>query len=77
MTGTLDYMAKVHSGATVDDFQRKIGRTFGVVRFSLGLASNFQDVWRVVQFASLIAADRSRQVLWDQWLAAVQTGTGL
>ena len=48
-------MAALPSGATHATFEDAVGRALGVVRISLGLVSNFEDVWRVVQWASNVA----------------------
>ncbi|KAJ8495911.1 hypothetical protein ONZ45_g12658 [Pleurotus djamor] len=62
-----DDMKQLYPGVTLKDFEHHVGRELGVVRISLGLASNFQDVWRVLKFASAIATESSRQELWAQW----------
>jgi len=50
-------------GVTLQDVTEKLGREVGVVRISLGLANNFQDVWKVVQFVSLMGHEAlSRQL---------------
>jgi hypothetical protein len=66
-------MRKLYPGVTLRDFERHMGRELGVVRISLGLASNFQDVWRVLEFTSLIGKQAIRQVMWNQWMAAKVT----
>ncbi|KAL1689268.1 pyridoxal phosphate-dependent transferase [Schizophyllum commune] len=48
-------MAALSPGATHATFEDAVGRALGVVRISLGLVSNFEDVWRVVQWASNVA----------------------
>ena len=63
-------MQKLYPGVTLNDFQRHMGRELGVVRVSLGLASDFQDVWRVVQFASRVGCERSRLEMWANWVEA-------
>ncbi|KAF8058711.1 PLP-dependent transferase [Lyophyllum atratum] len=65
--GIQDDMQKLYPGVTLKDFENIVGRELGVVRISLGLASNFQDVWKVVRFAALIGVEKSRQALWDRW----------
>ncbi|KAG6888503.1 hypothetical protein C0995_007841 [Termitomyces sp. Mi166 len=66
--GIQEDMEKLYPGVTLDDFERIVGRELGVVRISLGLASNFQDVWKVVRFAALIGDDKARTALWDRWI---------
>ncbi|KAF8161362.1 pyridoxal phosphate-dependent transferase [Crassisporium funariophilum] len=68
--GIEDEMQQLYPGVTLAHFEEKMGRELGVVRISLGLASNFQDVWRVIQFATSIGKENSRQTIWNQWLEA-------
>ncbi|KAJ7198466.1 methyltransferase type 11 [Mycena pura] len=63
-------MQRLHEGVTLADFSRAVGHELGVVRISLGLASNFQDVWNVLRFAGLLANERTRGMLWDAWVDA-------
>jgi molybdenum cofactor sulfurtransferase len=67
LLGIQGQMERLYSGVTLKDFERVVGRELGVVRISLGLASNFQDVWNIVMFASSLADSRTRQALWDTW----------
>ncbi|KAJ7647908.1 methyltransferase type 11 [Roridomyces roridus] len=62
-----DEMCKLYEGATLKEFETAVGHQVGVVRISLGLASNFQDVWNVVRFAELLATQKTREALWDQY----------
>ncbi|TRM68814.1 pyridoxal phosphate-dependent transferase [Schizophyllum amplum] len=48
-------MAALPPGSTHESFEEVVGRALGVVRISLGLASNFEDVWRVVKWARGVA----------------------
>ncbi|KAJ7744675.1 methyltransferase type 11 [Mycena metata] len=68
--GIQEDMQRLHEGVTLKDFERTVGHELGVVRISLGLASNFQDAWTVVRFAGLIAAEKTRNVLWDYFMEA-------
>ncbi|EKM81209.1 hypothetical protein AGABI1DRAFT_37315 [Agaricus bisporus var. burnettii JB137-S8] len=68
--GIEEDMCKLYPGVTLKDFERHMGRELGVIRISLGLASNFQDVWRVLEFTSLMGKQAVRQVMWNQWTAA-------
>ncbi|TFK44965.1 PLP-dependent transferase [Crucibulum laeve] len=61
-------MCKLFPGVTLKDFEYVVGRELGVVRISLGLASNFYDVWNVVQFASSFGKENLRQSMWEQWM---------
>ncbi|KJA28786.1 hypothetical protein HYPSUDRAFT_128646 [Hypholoma sublateritium FD-334 SS-4] len=65
--GIEEDMRRLYPGVTLADFEDKMGRELGVVRISLGLASNFQDVWRVIKFAESIAQEKPLQTMWDQW----------
>ena len=50
---------------------------FGVVRISLGLASNFDDVMRVIQFATMLACQTVREHMMDDWrCATIATSNG-
>ena len=56
------------SGTTHADIERAMGREVGVVRLSLGLASNFSDVHRVLRFVKeAVARDEKRKELWLEW----------
>ncbi|KAJ7358440.1 methyltransferase type 11 [Mycena albidolilacea] len=62
-------MEQLYRGVTFADFERALGRELGVVRLSLGLASNFQDVWNVLRFARVIAQEEGRMAMWAGWVA--------
>lgn len=66
-------MRKLYPGVTLNDFERHMGRELGVVRISLGLASNFQDVWRVLEFVSLVGKEAVRETMWNQWMESKST----
>lgn len=68
LLGIEEQMEQTYPGVTLKDISELLGRELGVVRISLGLASNFKDMWRVIQFASLIGHERSREHLWTQWM---------
>jgi molybdenum cofactor sulfurtransferase len=68
LLGIEEQMKQLFAGVTLKDISDMLGREIGVVRISLGLASNFQDVWRVVQFASMMGQDHMRKLLYDQWV---------
>ncbi len=65
-------MALLKPGVTYKDFEHWVGRELGVVRVSLGLATNFEDVWNVLQFVRLIGDTKVRQGLWDAWVEGKQ-----
>jgi molybdenum cofactor sulfurtransferase len=70
LLGVQDDMEHLYPGVTLKDFEQIVGRELGVIRISLGLASNFQDVWKVIRFAATIGDEQSRQVLWDRWMSS-------
>ncbi|EEB97528.1 hypothetical protein MPER_03132 [Moniliophthora perniciosa FA553] len=72
-----DDMKRLYPGVTLKDFEEFMGRELGVVRISLGLGSNFQDVWNVIHFASLMGIESSRQALWDDWTETSGVGQAI
>lgn len=71
LLGSEDLMQHMYEGVKLPDFEGEVGRELGVVRVSLGLASNFQDVWNFLRFAKLIAQEEGRKTLWAGWIAAL------
>ena len=66
--GISDDMKKLYEGVTLKDFERLVGRELGVVRISLGIVSNFLDVWRVLRFVEdIIGSQARRKEVWEQW----------
>ncbi|KAI0800127.1 PLP-dependent transferase [Fomes fomentarius] len=76
LLGLRQAMSELPSDATLRAFEQHMGRELGVVRISLGLASDFRDVFRVIQFAKIMASEEARGALWDEWLAD-KTGVAL
>lgn len=74
--GIQEDMARLYPGVTLKDFEEVVGRELGVVRVSLGLASTFQDVWRVIQFAAAMACEGTRQAMWEDWMST-KTGQAI
>ena len=73
-------MKKLYEGVTLKDFERLVGRELGVVRISLGLASNFLDVWRVLRFVEdIVGCQARREDVWERWEKekGVEEGTGI
>jgi molybdenum cofactor sulfurtransferase len=68
LLGIEDDMQKLYEGVTLSDFEARVGHELGVVRISLGLGSDFADVWNVVQFVELIAKEEKREWLWINWM---------
>jgi len=60
-------MALLEPGVTLKDFETHVGHELGVVRISLGLASSFADVWKVLKFTMAIATRSERHKLMDEW----------
>ncbi|KIJ15659.1 hypothetical protein PAXINDRAFT_62190, partial [Paxillus involutus ATCC 200175] len=67
LLGIQDFMGRLCSGVTLKDFETIVGRELGVVRISLGLGSDWGDVWRVIKFAEGMAEERKRMEWWDAW----------
>ncbi|KAH9925703.1 PLP-dependent transferase [Amylocystis lapponica] len=68
--GLNDAMAALPAGVTLRMFEQHMGRELGVVRISLGLASDFRDVWHVLRFAGLMANAQARGAMWEEWLGS-------
>lgn len=68
MLGTGGEMGEFTSGVTRADIESAMGREIGVVRLSLGLASDFSDVHRVLRFVrEVVARDGERKKIWLEW----------
>jgi len=66
-------MEKFSPGITYEDFEDIAGRELGVVRLSLGLASDFSDVHRLLRFVrGVIACDDERKRVWLEWKLSKQ-----
>ncbi|KZP18379.1 PLP-dependent transferase [Athelia psychrophila] len=74
LLGVQDDMQHLYPGVTLRDFEQIVGRELGVIRVSLGLASSFDDVWKIIRFTATIANHKSRKVLWDRWTAEHKVG---
>lgn len=68
LLGLGEDMARLYPGVTMKRFEEQVGHELGVVRISLGLASNFHDVYRVLRFAGTIADPLSRAEMWSAWM---------
>ncbi|KZS88200.1 PLP-dependent transferase [Sistotremastrum niveocremeum HHB9708] len=68
LLGINSYMDALTEGATLRELESHAGRELGVVRISLGLGSNFNDVQRVIQFAEFISDEFERQKAWTDWM---------
>ena len=67
LLGLRDDMAQLYPGVTMKQFEQHVGHELGVVRISLGLASNFQDVWRVLRFATALGRPDEFAAMWNSW----------
>ena len=76
LLGLREAMAALPQDATLCAFEEHMGRELGVVRLSLGLASDFRDVHRVVQFARLMGNEGVRRAIWTQWMVEKANGGG-
>lgn len=74
LLGVQDDMQHLYPGVTLRDFEQIVGRELGVIRVSLGLASSFDDVWKIIRFAATITNHQSRTVLWDRWTSEHKVG---
>lgn len=70
LLGLRDAMAALPPAPTLKAFSQQMGRELGVVRISLGLASDFRDVWRVLRFAGALAVERTRGAMWAEWVGS-------
>lgn len=70
-------MEQLTPGITLKEFERRVGRELGVVRISLGLASNFDDIHNVIKFCSLVANSQTRDAMIAEWLQARRNGSHL
>jgi hypothetical protein len=67
--GVSDDMSRLYEGVTLKAFEKLVGRELGVVRISLGLASNFSDAWHVVRFVEdVLACQKMRREVWGCWI---------
>jgi molybdenum cofactor sulfurtransferase len=73
LLGLQDLMARLNEvpDASLAALEGMAGRSLGVVRVSLGLASNFEDVWRVTEFAREMADGNARAEMWAAWQASL------
>jgi len=66
--GAQEEMEKYSPGISRGDFGNLVGKELGVVRLSLGLASDFSDVHRLLCFVrGVIACDSERKKIWSKW----------
>ena len=68
MIGMEDSMEALVEGDTLKGFEKQMGYEIGVVRMSLGLGSNFVDVWNVLKFMRRLSIQSEREVLMKEWM---------
>lgn len=72
LTGLRSYMSRLtaensDSGSAACAFEAMAGQALGVVRMSLGLASNYHDVERVLDFAREMANEDVQKDMREAW----------
>jgi len=66
--GVQSEMEKFFPGITHEDLETIVGKELGVVRLSLGLASDFSDVHHLLRFVrEVVACDDERKKVWLEW----------
>ncbi|KAJ3799126.1 pyridoxal phosphate-dependent transferase [Lentinula aff. detonsa] len=60
----------MREGMTLKEFEEEVERRMelGVVRISLGLGSDWSDVWRILQWVKRLGDMGERKVMWRRWL---------
>lgn len=74
LLGVQNDMQHLYPGVTLRDFEQIVGHELGVVRISFGLASSFNDAWKIIRFVATIVNQNSRNVLWDRWTSEHNVG---
>lgn len=69
MLGVQDVMDGLSDGATRRDLDVRVGRELGVVRVSLGLGSDWGDVWRVLEVLRGFGDEARCAAWWDTWMS--------
>ena len=67
LLGIQDVMDSLCDGATLGEVEARVGRELGVIRVSLGLGSDWGDVWRVIRFLEGFGEERRWVAWWDAW----------
>ena len=60
LLGIQQTMDSLCDGATLGEVEERVGRELGVIRVSLGLASDWGDVWGVIQLLKGFGYERRR-----------------
>ena len=67
LLGIQKVMDSLCNGATLREVEARVGRELGVVRVSLGIGSDWGDVWRVIQFLEGFGNERRCVAWWNAW----------
>ena len=70
LLGIKTYMEQLTEGIRLGELEEQIGHELGVVRISLGLGSNWDDVHAVARFAKKLADEKERAFLIAEWKAS-------
>jgi len=70
-----DKMEALHPGVTLRQYEQELQQELGVVRISLGLASNFDDILRVIELATMLACRKAREDMMEEWKSARRIDT--
>ncbi|KIK60886.1 hypothetical protein GYMLUDRAFT_167113 [Collybiopsis luxurians FD-317 M1] len=72
LLGIQDSMKDVEEGGMMREGMTLRQTELGVVRISLGLGTDWSDVWRVVKWARRVGDARERKVMWGRWVRMEQ-----
>ena len=72
LLGIQKVMDSLCDGTTLRDVEQQVGRELGVVRVSLGLGSDWGDVWRVIRFLEGFGDEERRMAWWDAWTRGLE-----
>lgn len=67
LLGIQQVMESLCDRSTLRDVETRVGRELGVVRVSLGLGSDWGDVWHVIRLLEGFGDARQRMAWWDAW----------
>lgn len=70
LLGIQKVMDSLCDGTTLREVEAHVGHELGVVRVSLGLGSDWGDVWRVIQFLEGFGNEQRRTAWWNAWRQA-------
>jgi molybdenum cofactor sulfurtransferase len=70
LLGIKTYMEQLAEGTRLRELEQRVGHELGVVRISLGLGSNWDDVHDVARFARKMLDEEERTFLIAEWEAS-------